>query len=130
MKHVEKVLERLKEHRLFAKMSKCEFNKKSVEFLGHIVSDGSVKMQKKKIDAILEWPTPRSVKEIQSFLGLANYYRGFIKDFSAVAAPMTNATRGKKNEYHWGKKEQEAFDELKKRFSDCLLYTSPSPRDS
>ena len=128
LKHVEKVLERLKEQRLFAKMSKCEFNKESVEFLGHVVANGKVKMQQRKIDAIMEWPTPRNVTEIQSFLGLANYYRGFIKDFSTVAAPMTNVTRGKKKEYQWGKEQQEAFEELKKKFAErpVLRLIDPS----
>ena len=128
LKHVQRVLERLREHRLYAKLSKCEFNKKTVEFLGHVVADGKVIMQQKKIDAIMEWPTPRNVTEIQSFLGLANYYRGFIKDFSAVAAPISNVTRGKKKEFLWGKEQQEAFEELKKRFSEgpVLRLIEPS----
>ena len=82
------MLRRLEENDLFVKSEKCKWKVREVEFLGVVISPKGVKMQKEKIEGVLKWPVPRNVKEVQKFLGLANYYRRFIKDFAKVAAPL------------------------------------------
>ena len=78
---VKKVLKLLADNNLYAKVSKCEFFKKSILFLGHEISENGTSMMKDKVKAVLDWPVPKNVKHIQQFLGLANYYRRFIEDF-------------------------------------------------
>ena len=83
---VEEILRRLEENDLFVKPEKCKWKVREVEFLGVVISPKGVEMQKEKVKGVLNWPAPRSVKEVQKFLGLANYYRRFIKDFARIAA--------------------------------------------
>jgi len=83
-KTVRAFLKKLIENSLFAKLSKYEFDKDEVEFLGHVISGTSVSTDPKKIKTIEEWPTPQNVKNVQRFVGLCNYYRGFVKNFSAI----------------------------------------------
>ena len=78
------VLKRLEENNLFVKPEKCKWKVREVEFLEVIISPKGVEMQKKKMEGVLNWPVPRNVKEVQKFLGLANYYRRFIKDFAKI----------------------------------------------
>jgi len=88
-KHVQKVLERLREAELFLKPSKCEFHKQEVEFLGFVIGINGVRMDPAKVESVMAWPTPRSPHDIRMFLGLANFYWRFIKDFSQMAASLT-----------------------------------------
>jgi len=85
---VKEVLRRLEENDLFVKPEKYKWKVREVEFLGVVISPKGVEMQKKKVKGVLNWPAPRNVKEVQKFLGLANYYRRFIKDFAKIAAPL------------------------------------------
>ena len=78
---------------MYAKFSKCEFWLEQVAFLGHVVSKDGIQVDSKKIEAVAEWPRPTTVIEIRSFLGLAGYYRRFVKDFSKIAAPLTRLTQ-------------------------------------
>jgi len=88
--HLRIVLTRLREHQLCAKFSKCEFWLKKVPFLGHILPEEGISVDPSKVQEVLDWKAPTSVHEVQSFLGLAGYYRCFIPDFSKIAKPMTN----------------------------------------
>ena len=87
--HLRVVLEILRKEQLYAKLSKCEFWMNEVSFLGHIVSKEGIRVDPKKIEVVVEWKPPRNVTEVRSFLGLAGYYRRFVKGFSMTAAPMT-----------------------------------------
>jgi hypothetical protein len=87
---VRKVLQKLKEKDLPVKLSKCEFHKHEIKFLGFLVSDQGLAPNPDKIQLIQEWPTPACVKDVQSFLGIANYYRKFIEGFSGIAGSLTN----------------------------------------
>jgi len=83
---VEEVLKRLEENNLFVKPEKCKWKEREVEFLGVVIGPKGVEMQKEKVERVLNWLPPRNIKEVQKFLGLANYYRRFIKDFARIAA--------------------------------------------
>jgi len=87
-KLVEEVLRRLEENDLFVKLEKCRWKVREVEFLGVVIGPKGVEMQKEKVEGVLNWPTPKNVKEVQKFLGLANYYRRFIKNFTKIAIPL------------------------------------------
>jgi hypothetical protein len=106
--HLRAVLEKLREHRLYAKFSKCEFWKKQVEFLGHVLSAEGVAVDPSKVQAVQEWEQPKSATEIRSFLGLAGYYRRFIEGFSSLAKPMTELLK-KDQKFVWSPKCQESF---------------------
>jgi len=114
--HVRMVLRRLKEAGLYLKAEKCEFHQTEVEYLGMIISVQGIKMDTKKISAITEWPTPKNVRDVQSFLGFANFYRRFIKDYSKVVAPLTRLTR-KNTPFQWSPQCHEAFNKLKSTFT-------------
>jgi len=113
---VEKVLRRLEENNLFVKPEKCKWKVREVEFLGVIIGPKGVEMQKEKMEGVLNWPAPKNVKEVQKFLGLANYYRRFIKDFARIAALLHVLVR-KEQKWKWEKKQKEAFEKLKAGFT-------------
>ncbi|XP_019096481.1 PREDICTED: uncharacterized protein LOC109130861 [Camelina sativa] len=106
--HLRKVLERLREKRLFAKFSKCKFWQREIGLLGHRVSEQGMSADPEKIAAIQDWPKPTSVSEVRSFLGLAGYYRKFVKGFSSIAKPLTRLT-GKGVPFIWNEEVEEAF---------------------
>ena len=90
---VEEVLKRLKENNLYIKPEKCVWKVQKIGFLGVVIGPDGIEMEKEKVDRVLSWPEPRNVKDIRKFLGLANYYRRFIKTFAQVARPMNVLTR-------------------------------------
>ncbi|KAG8474941.1 hypothetical protein CXB51_031650 [Gossypium anomalum] len=122
--HLRTVLQVLREKELYAKFSKCEFWLREVTFLGHVVSAEGIKVDPRKIEAILEWKPPRSVSEIRSFLGLAGYYRRFVEGFSVMAAPLTKLIR-KGVLFVWTEKQQEAFERLKKVLTEAPVLIQP-----
>uniref|UniRef100_A0A9J7Y2N5 Gypsy retrotransposon integrase-like protein 1 n=1 Tax=Cyprinus carpio carpio TaxID=630221 RepID=A0A9J7Y2N5_CYPCA len=126
VQHVRQVLQRLLENQLFVKAEKCEFHVQSVSFLGHIISVGGIRMDPAKVRAVSEWPAPDSRKALQRFLGFANFYRRFIRNFGQVAAPLTALTSTKVN-FCWSADAQAAFNELKRRFTSAPILVTPDP---
>jgi hypothetical protein len=122
--HLRLVLETLREHQLYAKLSKCEFWLSEVAFLGHIVSAGGISVDPEKIQAILDWLSPTNVFEIRSFLGLAGYYRKFVEGFSSIAKPMTQLLK-KDKKFEWTQKCEDSFQELKKRLTSAPILIMP-----
>jgi len=92
-KIMEEILRRLKENDLYIKPEKCVWKVKKIGFLGVVIGPNRIEIEKKKVDGVLSWPEPKNVKDVRKFLGLANYYRRFIKDFARVARPMNMLTR-------------------------------------
>jgi len=90
---VEEVLKRLEKNDLYVKLEKYVWKAKKIEFLGVVIGPKGIEMEKEKVDRVLSWPEPKNVKDIRKFLGLANYYRRFIKDFAQIARPMNMLTR-------------------------------------
>ncbi|KAG5726354.1 hypothetical protein E4T56_gene18912 [Termitomyces sp. T112] len=125
--HVRHVLERLQEYHLHTKPEKCSFHTVEVKYLGVIVTPNSVRMDPSKVDAILNWPSPRNIKEVQSFLGFANFYRCFIDNYSGITKPLNQLTR-KDTPWDWDSKCQSVFLLLKKAFTSApvLRHFNPS----
>ena len=98
-KHVRLVLEKLRERGLYAKLEKCLFHQTEMEFLGFIATTDGLKMDPKKVEAIVSWEVPKTIRDVQCFLGFANFYGIFIKNYSQVAAPLTRLTC--KDELEW-----------------------------
>ena len=126
--HVRLVLQRLQENGLYVKLEKCTFDSSSVEFLGFEVSQQGINMNKHKIDAVMQWPTPSTVRELQSFLGFANFYRRFIHQYSATITALTQLLK-KDNPFDWTSSCQEAFDTLKKRFTTAPILVHANPAE-
>ena len=123
--HLRVVLETLRKEQLYAKLSKCEFWLNGVSFLGHIVSKEGIRVYPKKIEVVVEWMPPRNVTEVRSFLGLAGYYRRFIKGFSMTAAPMTRLLqKNVKNEL--SEKYQRNFNKLKAFLTEAPVLNQPT----
>ena len=129
IEHVREVLKRLRNNHLYAKLEKCEFHTRRVEFLGYVVSNEGIEMDKAKVEAVIGWPEPTTVREVQSFLGFANFYRRFIKNFSAIQRPLSALTR-KGIEFVFGPKEQAAFTKVKNAISSApvLRHFDPTLR--
>ncbi|WVZ88944.1 hypothetical protein U9M48_035411 [Paspalum notatum var. saurae] len=122
-KHLRMVLQKLRENQLYAKLSKCEFWLLEVSFLGHIISKGGISVDPSKIKAVQDWVAPQNVSEIRSFLGLAGYYRRFVKNFSKIAQPL-RAT------FEWTNKCRLSFEELKKRLTTAPVLIMPDVQKS
>ncbi|XP_058776254.1 uncharacterized mitochondrial protein AtMg00860-like [Vicia villosa] len=117
------------EKQLYAKLSKCEFWLIEVSFLDHVISSGGIDVDPSKFEVLLQWETPKSVTEIQSFLGLAGYYRIFIEVFSKLAFSLTQLTR-KGQAYVWDVKCEESFQKLKRRLTLAPVLVLSSPTES
>ena len=112
--HVKKVLKRILANNLVLKSEKCIFHAKEVTFLGFLISDTGIKMEKENTQAILRLEPPNSVKQVRSFLGMINFYRKFISKFSEIATPLTRLTK-KDVDFRWTEDCQKAFDILKEK---------------
>ena len=124
------VFERLQEANLKLKPSKCKMFCEQVQFLGHVVSGSGIACDPGKVSAVANWPQPRNVSEVRSFLGTAGYYRKFVKGFAAVASPLTALTE-KGRKFVWSEECEKAFDTLKLQLTTApiLAYPSPDPDD-
>ncbi|KAL4339993.1 hypothetical protein GQ457_08G031450 [Hibiscus cannabinus] len=123
-RHLRLVLQTLLENQLYAKLSKCEFWIREVVFLGHVVSSEGIRVDPKKVEAIVNWKQPTSVIEIRSFLGLAGYYWRFVSGFSKVASPLTKLLQ-KGVKYEWSDARQQAFEKLKEALINAPVLTQP-----
>jgi hypothetical protein len=123
-KHLRMVLEKLRSNQLYTKFSKCEFWLTEVAFLGHVISVGGVLVDPSKVKDMLNWTPPMNASKIWSFLGLAGYYRRFIKDFSKIAKPMTRLLE-KNKDFNWIEECQATFEELKKRLTSAPVLILP-----
>ncbi|KAL0554363.1 hypothetical protein IC582_008282 [Cucumis melo] len=122
--HLRMVLQTLRDNKLYAKFSKCEFWLKQVSFLGHVVSKAGVSVDPAKIEAVTGWTRPSTVSEVRSFLGLAGYYRRFVKNFSRIATPLTQLTR-RGAPFVWSKACEDSFQNLKQKLVTAPVLTVP-----
>ena len=113
---VVEVVKRLEENDLYVKPEKCKWKVREVENLGVVIGLEGIRMEKEKVKGVLEWPTPKCVKDIQKFLGLANYYRRFIEGFATVARPLHDLVK-KDKKWDWTERQERAFQELKEQFT-------------
>lgn len=118
------VLQTLRENKLYAKFSKCEFWLSEVKFLGHVISSSGIAVDPLKVEAIQNWKQPSNVTEVRSFLGLAGYYRRFIEGFSRIAGPLTKLTQ-KKTSFVWNEDCETSFQTLKARLSSAPILVLP-----
>ena len=116
------MLETLRKEQLYVKLSKCEFWLKEVSFLGHIVSEKGIRVHPKNIEVVSEWKPPRNVIEVRSFLGLASYYKRFVKGFLMTAAPLTRLVQ-KNVKFEWSEKCQASFEKLKAFLTEAPILT-------
>lgn len=124
--HVKEVLRRLRANDLYCKPEKCEFHATTIEYLGFIVSPNGIFMDARKVETITTWPEPKRVKEVQSFLGFANFYRRFILNFSDLAKPLTRLTK-KHAKWNFDDKCRQAFDALKTAFTSAPVLHHYDP---
>ncbi|QRW24341.1 Retrotransposable element Tf2 protein [Rhizoctonia solani] len=125
--HVREVLSRLLKNQLFCKLSKCHFHVTTVDYLGIVISPAGFSMDQKKIEAVTTWPTPKTVKQVQAFLGFVNYLQWFIPNFSLVARPLHNLTK-RESPWSWGNSEETAFKELKTLVTQSLVLIHSNPK--
>src|SRR3954462_5876478 len=125
--HIRLVLMKLREHRLYAKFSTCEFWLPEVIYLGHVISAKGIAVNPERVQAILDWTPPESVKQVRSFLGLASYCRRFVENFSKVANPLTELLK-KDKKFQWTPKCEESFQELKRRLTYAPVLAPPDTK--
>jgi hypothetical protein len=123
---VHEVLDRLKRHDLYLRPEKCEFERQEVEYLGLVIQEGEVRMDPAKVEAVREWPVPTNLRAVRGFLGFANFYRRFIKDFATIARPLNDLTK-KDTPWSWGTPQQDAFDTLRRAFTSAPILTLWDP---
>ena len=124
LEHVTLVLELLRSHILYAKKSKCCFGVRQVEYLGHYISSGGVTTDPKKIEAVINWPVPKTVKQLRGFLGLTGYYRRFVKDYGKIAQPLTALCKTNAA-LKWSDEADKAFQKLKRVMTATPVLALP-----
>ena len=123
LSHLEKALQLLLKHQLFAKRSKCVFAKQEVEYLGHLVSNRGVSAEATKIEAMINWPIPENIKQLRGFLGLTGYYRRFVEGYGKISAPLNQLL--KKDSFQWTTEATAAFHVLKEAMTTLPVLTLP-----
>jgi len=121
---VAEIIKRLEENNLYVKLEKCKWKVREVGFLGVVIGTDGIKMEEEKVKGVLDWLTPKCVKDVQKFLGLANYYRQFIEGFASIARPLHDMIR-KDQKWDWTEKQEKAFRELKERFTKEPVLVVP-----
>ncbi|XP_019170443.1 PREDICTED: uncharacterized protein LOC109166012 [Ipomoea nil] len=121
--HLREVLDIMKKNQLLAKLSKCSFAKKEVEYLGHIISENGLQTDPGKLVAVSAWPKPATIKELRGFLGLTGYYRRFIKSYGTLSRPLTDMLR--KNAFQWSDESEKAFEQLKVALCSAPVLALP-----
>eukprot|EP00253_Pinus_taeda_P031774 PITA_31774 len=124
--HLRIVLQTLREHQLYAKFSKCNFFKEEIQYLGHVITKDGIAVDPEKIKAIMEWPVPKDVADVRSFMGLAGYYRRFVEGFSKVAFPITSLQK-KGKLFHWTPNCQKSFERLKHLLTMAPILSIADP---
>jgi len=125
-RHVKEVLDALHAHNLSVNREKSEFHKHETVFLGYLISPGEIRMEPSKIDAVAKWPAPQNVTETRGFVGFANFYRMFIRDFGGICKPLHDLTR-KDQEFVWRKEHQQAFERIKELIAKDPVLKLPDP---
>jgi len=121
---VEEVVRRLAENDLYVKLEKCKWKVKKVGFLGVVIGPEEIKMEEEKIKRVLDWPTPKEVKDVQKFLGLANYYCQFIIDFAFIARLLHDMVK-KDQKWKWTERQEGVFKKLKEKFTMEPVLVAP-----
>jgi len=122
---VAEVIRRLEENNLYVKPEKCKWKVREVGFLGVIIGPDGIKIKEEKVKGVVEWPTPKCVKDVQKFLGLVNYYCRFIEGFASIARPLHDMVK-KDKKWEWTEKQEKAFKELKERFTKEPVLAAPN----
>ncbi|XP_051953921.1 uncharacterized protein LOC127623573 [Xyrauchen texanus] len=125
--HVALVLEKLREYHLYLKTEKCTLHQTSLQFLGYIISPEGIRMDEGKVTAVRSWPAPTTIKELQCFLGFANFYHHFIKNYSSLTSPLTSLLRSKPKSLSRNPEASHAFQLLKDAFTSAPLLVHPDP---
>ena len=120
------ILDKLREVGLKVKPSKCVLFKTEIQYLGHLVSEAGINPMPDKIQALKDWPTPNCLTDVRAFLGLASYYRKFVRNFATIAEPLT-ALMKKAARFTWSQKAQQAFDCLKEALMEVTSLSFPVP---
>jgi hypothetical protein len=128
LRDIQTILEKLRQHRLYAKLSKCEFLKKEILFLGHLISPDGLRMDPEKVKAILEWPDLTDVPAVLSFLGLVNFYHKHLDHLADIATPLSDLLKDE-NPFVWGPEQKQAFQDLKKTVADDPILSHFAPTD-
>lgn len=123
IRHIHEVLTILRAHQFFVKLSKCTFACSTVEYLGHLISEGHLKADPAKIEAMVAWPKPSTVKQLRGFLGLTGYYRRFIEHYASVAGPLTELL--KKDSFAWSPAATDSFDAFKRAMTSAPVLRLP-----
>lgn len=123
MAHLREVFTRLRAHRLFAKLSKCEFGCTTIDYLGHVISGEGVTVDPNKIQVINDWLVPETVKALRGFMGLCDYYRRFVSKYSQIAAPLTELLR--KDAFVWTPAATQAFRNLQQALTRTPVLQLP-----
>ncbi|MCO5553915.1 hypothetical protein L7F22_007441 [Adiantum nelumboides] len=123
-KHLQIIFQALRDNKLFINQKKSEFFLQEIQYLGHIISKSGIHMDPSKLEVIKEWPNPRNLHELRSFIGMCAYYRRFIEKFSLIAGPLHDLTK-KNVKYVWTERKQEAFDKLKQKLTSQPVLVLP-----